>query len=131
MKWKQIENSYDDAECSECGIEQSEGQTVYWKKNKGEAKGIIMCMQCYKRYGSNADAQAATTTATTTTATTAATTPPSSPPVEGWAKGHDENMKSAELTRVAVQALTAAIVDLMRVEADRNALLKKGLEAKA
>ena len=60
--------------------------------------------------------------------------PPSSPPVDrnaAIAKGHDENMKSAELNRLALQSLTSAIVDLMRVEADRNELLKKGLEAKA
>jgi hypothetical protein len=40
-------------------------------------------------------------------------------------------MRSAELTRVAVQALTAAIVDLMRVEEDRNKLLVRNMEAKA
>ena len=61
--------------------------------------------------------------------------PPVSPPLMDRnaviQKSHDENMKSAELNRLALQSLTSAIVDLMRVEADRNELLKKGLEAKA
>jgi hypothetical protein len=38
-------------------------------------------------------------------------------------------MKSAEQTRLALQALTSAIVDLMRVEEDRNKLLVRNMEA--
>jgi len=44
---------------------------------------------------------------------------------------HDENMKAAEANCLALQALTSALVDLMRVEEDRNKLLKANMEAKA
>jgi len=61
--------------------------------------------------------------------------PPYSPPSvdrqQAIAKAHDENMKANENMVLALQSLTSAIVDLMRVESDRNELLKKGLEAKA
>ena len=131
MKWKEIENQYE-AECSECSNDIDEGVSCYWKREKGQTKGILMCASCYNRFGSNKDKLRIESNRTDTTTTN---DPPTVPPFvdrnAAISKGHDENMKSAELNRLALQSLTSAIVDLMRVEADRNALLKKGLEAKA
>jgi len=138
MKWKLIENSYDDAECSECSTVLAEGVQVYWKRNKGATKGIIMCTQCYKRYASNADAEhassstASTSTSTSTSSQSATTTPTPIAPSreETIAKAHDENMEANQRLVLQLAALTTALVDLGRIESDRNALLKQNMGAK-
>jgi hypothetical protein len=126
--------------CNICGHIIGKPARRYWNKDTK----VVICSNCYDDeqhyYGRTTNpllssvVQLPTDTTTTTgvgVRSTTTTIPPVGPPLDGWAKGHDENMKSAELTRVAVQALTAAIVDLMRVEEDRNKLLVRNMEAKA
>lgn len=121
MKWKLIESQYD-TECSECSDVITLHDACYWKREKENTKGIVICTQCYKRYGVNE-----ATTAVTATTATATTTPPSSPPAEdrqaAIAKAHAENMAANTELVMAVRQLTVAVND-------RTRLLVKNMEAK-
>ena len=132
MTWLMYESGDREKKCNVCGHLIGRPARRYWNKDTK----VVICSNCYddeqQHYGRYA-VQLPTDTTTTTgvgVRSTTTTIPSVGPPLDGWAKGHDENMKSAELTRVAVQALTAAIVDLMRVEEDRNKLLVRNMEAK-
>jgi len=121
MNWRPIRNHYETAYCDMCHNSIPMDADCFYQRDEQTNRGRVICFSCYERYGVN---KPVTTTP-----------PPYSPPsVDRNAAiqtAHDENMKSAELNRLALQSLTSAIIDLMRVESDRNELLKKGLEAKA
>ena len=123
MNWKPIRNHFP-AWCDMCHESIPLDADCYYQREEQTKRGRVICTKCYGAYGNNSASDS-----------TVITPSPSSPPsVDRNAvisKAHDENMKAAELNRLALQSLTSAVVDLMRVESDRNELLKKGLEAKA
>lgn len=131
-------------DCPVCGGHWIAGSTIFF--NRGWS-GYYCSLECahhaldgkdLRPYGKDlttpkgfADASTASTSVVVKDLPSPPYGPPSMDRQQAIAAAHAENMVANQNMVLAVQALTAAVVDLMRVEADRNALLKKGLEAKA
>lgn len=134
MNWRAIRNHFI-AWCDICHAPLPVDVDCYYQRDSITHKGRIICTVCHGRYGDNASSSPSPSTTTTTTTPT-----PIAPSREqAIAKAHMENMEAnqrlvdmlggcAEALVVQLGVLTTAVVDLMRVESDRNALLKQGLK---
>ena len=122
MSWNVYETGNRESKCSTCGAIIGLSQRRYWEKETRR----VLCSTCYD------DEHTHNVTVTQAQHTPSPLIPPSTTDRNAvTSKAHDDNMKSAEANRLALQSLTSAIVDFMRVEEDRNKLLRQNMEAKA